>query len=199
MEMTIQWCGRDILQTQPFGRAMEPFLAQQFGVATLPNIIAIYAVKLNTQLPILLSWIYIFIQNVGIGLAFLFFSYFVGKRKWLAATVALLSYSMTPWQLNLAYYPSMIHSPYSGHLVMPFIAFAAYFLLSQRTLYVSVCLAIAGLIHPSQTLQFIFLAVVFLLISDKTSRRVIHLSSLIPPLLASLIIPFIFYRSPLTH
>lgn len=175
------------------------FLAQQFGVATLPNIIAIYAVKLNTQLPILLSWIYIFIQNVGIGLAFYFLATLWVKEKWLAATVALLSYSMTPWQLNLAYYPSMIHSPYSGHLVMPFIAFAAYFLLSQRTLYVSVCLAIAGLIHPSQTLQFIFLAVVFLLISDKTSRRVIHLSSLIPPLLASLIIPFIFLPKPLTH
>ncbi len=172
------------------------FLAQQFGVATLPNIIAIYAVKLNTQLPILLSWIYIFIQNIGIGLAFYFLATLWVKEKWLAATVALLSYSMTPWQLNLAYYPSMIHSPYSGHLVMPFIAFAAYFLLTERTLYVSVCLAIAGLIHPSQTLQFIFLGVVFLLISDKTSRRVIHLSSLIPPLLASLIIPFIFLPKP---
>ncbi|MSP18900.1 MAG: hypothetical protein EXR74_04955 [Bdellovibrionales bacterium] len=175
------------------------FLAQQFGVATLPNIISTYSVKLNTQLPILLSWIYIIIQNVGIGLAFYFLATLWVKEKWLAASVALLSYSMTPWQLNLAYYPSMIHSPYSGHLVMPFIAFAAYFLLTERTIYVSVFLVIAGLIHPSQTLQFIFLALVFLLISDKTSRRVAHLASLIPPLLASLIIPFVFYRSPLIH
>ncbi len=177
-------------------------MAKSFAKATLPNLLAMVSVRWNQNFPILLSWIYVFIQNLGLGLAFYFFSRLWTQEKWIATAVALLSFAMTPWQLNLAYYPSMIHSPYPGHLVMPFLVIAVYFLVLERRGAMTLSLAIAGLIHPSQTLQFLFLLGLFLLALKKEKFQPLQYISFVPAVVTSLLVPFFFipkFENPLIN
>lgn len=171
--------------------------AKYFGIASLPNLLATLSVQWHENFPIWLSWIYIFVQNVILGLAFYYLASLWVKEKGLALTVALLAYTFTPWQQNLAYYPSMIHSPYPGHLVMPFIVFSAYFLMDQKLLMMSLFLAIGGLIHPSQVLQFILLGEIFLLLKENYKIRLSEQIYFIPPLASSLLVPLLLIPQPL--
>jgi hypothetical protein len=145
--------------------------AKYFGVASLPNLLATVTGVFDSRIPYLLSWSYVFIQILGLGLAIYFFSQAWTKSAGMAAVVTLLTFAMTPWQNNLAYYPNMIHSPYPGHLVMPLIVLACYLMLRQQKGAMVLALSIAGLIHPSQTIHFVFLAFLFELIHDKRLKR----------------------------
>ena len=175
--------------------------AKAFGRASLPNLLAIISTKIHESGPYLLSWLYVLIQNVGIGIAFYLFANLQSESKWQAMIVAFLSFAMQPWQLNLAYYPSMMHSPYPGHLVMPLIVFAAYFILRNKILQSMWCLAVAGLIHPSQTIQFVFLCFLFLLFYQKKQLKLKSLWLLAIPLATSLAVPMFLvphFENPLT-
>jgi len=177
------------------------FAAKAFGRASLPNLLAILTTKIHRVGPYVLSWVYVIIQNVGIGLAFYFLATCFTEEKWDAAIIALLSYSMNPWQQNLAYYPSMMHSPYPGHLVMPFIVLGSYFVFRDQIGKSVPFLSIAGLIHPSQTLQFVFLAILFLFFSRSKKKNLIEILYLGLPIITSLAVPFLLiprFESPLT-
>lgn len=175
--------------------------SKAFGRASLPNLLAILSTKIHESGPYILSWLYVFIQNVGIGIAFYLFARLQLESKWQAMIVAFLSFSMYPWQLNLAYYPSMMHSPYPGHLVMPFIVLAACFVFRYKMLESCLCLAVAGLIHPSQTIQFIFLILLFLGFYQKKQLNLKTLWPLVIPLITSLAVPLVLvphFKNPLT-
>jgi hypothetical protein len=164
--------------------------SRYFGVASLPNLLATISVQWNANFPIWLSWIYLFIQNVVLGFGFYYLAKFWVEDKRIALAIALFSYAFTPWQQNLAYYPSMIHSPYPGHLVMPFIVLASYFLMRQKLWVMSLFLAIGGLIHPSQVLQFTLIAQIFLLLRNKLKIEMGTQKYFILPVVTSLIVPF---------
>jgi len=165
--------------------------AKYFGIASLPNLLATISVQWNENFPVWLSWFYVFIQNVGLGFAFYYLAKFWVEDKRIGLAVALFSYAFTPWQQNLAYYPSMIHSPYPGHLVMPFIVLAAYFLMDHKLRLMSLFLAIGGLIHPSQVLQFILIAQIFLLLKNRYQIGIGTQKYFILPVVTSLIVPFL--------
>jgi hypothetical protein len=175
--------------------------AKYFGIASLPNLLATLLVQWNENFPIWLSWVYVFIQNMGLALAFYCIARLWVPEKRFAFTIALLTYAFTPWQQNLAYYPSMIHSPYPGHLVMPFIVIATYFLLEQKLWVMSFFLAIGGLVHPSQVLQFILLAGIFLFLKENCRIRLSNQRYFILPVATSFFVPlFLIPKSlnPLT-
>lgn len=177
------------------------FAAKAFGRASLPNLLAILGAKVHESVPYLLTWIYVLVQNVGIGLAFYLLATCFTRNKWDAVIIALLSFSMNPWQLNLAYYPNMMHSPYPGHLVMPFIVLGAYFIFRNQVAKSAAVLSIAGLIHPSQTIQFTFLVTIFLFLScsEKKTLKKVLLFAL--PVISSLAVPLLLvphFENPLT-
>ncbi|MFM8315151.1 MAG: hypothetical protein ACKOA8_12775, partial [Deltaproteobacteria bacterium] len=169
--------------------------ANSFARASLPNLLATLSIQWDQRLPKLLSWFYVLFQNVGLSVAlFAFVRCFLQDAVW-AAIVVILTMLMEPWGLNLAYYPSMMHSPYPGHLVMPLLVFASIALIKQSQLWMMALLVLASLIHPSQTLHFIALAMCYQLFQE----RKIQYNKYVPfilPALCTLVIPFLLIPKP---
>lgn len=166
--------------------------AKAFGRASLPNLLAIMSTKIHEAGPYVLSWLYVLIQNVGLGLALYFFSRSFIKDSRTAVIVSLLTFFMCPWQLNLAYYPNLMHSPYPGHLVMPFIVLAAYCIFSERFLTGALILAIGGMIHPSQTIQFVFIGALFLFLTQERKTALKRCLMFLIPMATSIAVPLFF-------
>ncbi|MBM4304738.1 MAG: hypothetical protein FJ116_06810 [Deltaproteobacteria bacterium] len=166
-----------------------------FSRASLPNLLASFGSSINEQIPVWLSWVYVFFQNIGIGIGLFIFCRFFVKDSKISLLVTVLCFILEPWGLNLAYYPSMMHSPYPGHLVMPLLVSAASMVLANKLGNASLLLTLAALVHPSQTLHFIALAGFYLLLSDikKVLKKVLFF---IPPVLSCLVIPYFLIPRP---
>ena len=163
--------------------------------ASLPNLLAALATRWNEHLPRILSWLYVLIQNLGLGLSLFAFCKALKVDQENSILVTLLCFVLAPWGLNLTYYPSMMYSPYPGHLVMPFLVLAAIYLVQKHIWKMIFTLMIAGLIHPSQALHFLVLAAVYILLTArKSSIKTILLLGL--PALSCLIIPFVLIGRP---
>lgn len=175
-------------------------LGRAFAIASLPNLLASFSAKFHEQFPIWLSWIYILIQNVGLAIALFVYCRCFLKDDKQSFLVTVLCFLIAPWGLNLAYYPSMMYTPYPGHLVMPFLVFAAVFLIQNKNWLASLILIPAALIHPSQTLHFVCLATFYSFIaSRKDSFK--SLWPMIFPILSCFIIPLVLksgLENPLT-
>lgn len=171
-------------------------VGKAFAVASLPNLIASYLERLHSSFPYVLSWLYIFIQNLGLGLVLMIYQRNFCKDPFSCLIGAIFVYFCAPWTVNLAYYPSLMHTPYPGHLVMPFLVLGAGALLQEKWKFFCFIVCISGLIHPSLTLQFIGLAILYLLWSQKTNQLIKGLWASLPGVLASFSLPLFLIPKP---
>ena len=167
-----------------------------FAVASLPNLLASYLERLHSSFPYALSWLYIFVQNLGLALALMVYQKNFCKAPLLGLLGACFAYFCAPWTVNLAYYPSLMHTPYPGHLVVPFLVLAAGALLQEKWKLLGFLLCLSGLIHPSLTLQFIGLAFLYLLWTSKTSQWRTGFFVSLPGVLASVFLPLFLVPKP---
>ncbi|MBM4316830.1 MAG: hypothetical protein FJ116_05055 [Deltaproteobacteria bacterium] len=174
--------------------------ANALARASLPNLLTTLSMGWDERLPKILCWAYVLFQNVGLALALFAFCQLFQKNSVLSAIVVILTLLMEPWGLNLAYYPSMMHSPYPGHLVMPLLVFASLALMRNFHRWMMVLLILASLIHPSQTLHLMTLAGCYQFIRERKIEFK-NYRFFILPTLCTLVIPFLLIpkaKNPLT-
>ncbi|NBX92734.1 MAG: hypothetical protein EBQ85_05825 [Proteobacteria bacterium] len=178
-----------------FRKALEGSnLARGFIFSSLPNLVIATSILISEKLPDLLSQILIGIQIIGLGFALFCYVTSWEKEKYRALFIALGSFLLNPWDRNLSYYQNLIFTPYPGQLVLPFIVGAAVGLLKNKNRIFVVCLSLAGLIHPSLTLQFLTIAFFYLLQRLSLIRDYKKFHILIPPFIASLFLPLTVNR-----
>lgn len=136
------------------GDVIETF-ADQMTLASTLNSVTVYANKylgIPSEIP---SGLFVFLQNVLLGFAFLVYMTKLLPKKthpalWIVPIAIFLA---APWVWNISWYPDMTYIPYAGHLAAPFLVLAGAFVLGNQLSWAFVFLAIGALVHPSQTLH----------------------------------------------
>lgn len=129
--------------------------------------------NLSPEIP---SWLFIYLQNVLLGMALFYYSSILTQRRHVALITVLFAFLAQPWIWNLANYESAISSTYPGQLVLPFLIFTAAELQRDRFIKAAIFLLISGLIHPPLTLQMLSIVLVFYLLRYKNR---LHLKRLL--------------------
>jgi len=166
----------------------------QYGLGTIQNILPSMLLNTIGFPPEILAWIFVFLQNVLLGFALLRYVHKVTGRKDIAILTIFFAFASIPWRWNLANYDSMMNLPYVGHLVLPFIIFAAAEVIEGRFLRVIGLLIISATIHSVLTLYMILIISIFWILQfafkdwRKLLERMLFLMGvaavcIIPPLL----------------
>ena len=98
--------------------------------------------------PQITFYLFVFIQNVLLGLAIFRFSLSINSSIYVAWLVLVFSLNARVYTWNLAGYGDLMYTSYAAHLSLPFIIFAANYLLSGKFYLHLVFLLVGGLFHP---------------------------------------------------
>jgi len=168
-------------------------VAAGFIYSSLLHLSAAYSTRISLQWVDWICYFFLAIQTLGLALSLFVFCKVFIKDNFKALLVASLTYFIHPWVFNLAYYPNLIFTPYAGQLVLPFIVMGAASLLKKegKSQVFKCCLwlSIAGMIHPSLSLQFLVIAFFYLLLREplKTNLKLWPLFAI--PTFFSLLLP----------
>lgn len=136
-------------------------------IGSLQNWLPALLAKFTNLPPEIPTWLFIYLQNVLLGFALFRYTRVVTGRIDISWVTVFFALSALPWRWNLANYESLLHSPYPGQLVLPFIIFSAVELIQKRFYSAVLFLALGGLIHPPLALYMVGFFILFCLLQFK--------------------------------
>lgn len=168
-------------------------IAAGFIYSSLLHLSAAYSTRISLQWIDWICYFFLAIQTLGLALSLFVFCKVFIKDNVKALFVASLTYFIHPWVFNLAYYPNLIFTPYAGQLVLPFIVMGAASLLKKegnsQVFKCCLWLSLAGMIHPSLSLQFLVIVFFYLLLTKPLQENLKYWPLLAIPTFFSLLLP----------
>ncbi len=154
------WMGDPIRLAGPF-----------FINASVQNWLASFLYRKFSFSPELFTDFLVWLQNVGLGLALLFYCRYLNPRPVLYWAAAVATFVARPWQINLAYFPDVMYVPYPAHLVLSFLVLGLLAFLSDNRRLFLASLIPAALVHPLQTLHLLMILVPTLFFDPKRNVK----------------------------
>lgn len=171
--------------------------AAGFIYSSLPNLLTALAGRVHSQASHWLCYFFLTIQTLGLAFSLFYFCRVFVPDDTRALLTATVTYLIHPWTFNLGYYPNLIFTPYPGQLVLPFLVLSFAFALKENWKFWIISLSIAGLIHPTLTLQATTVCALFFLLTKIKLKNGYSILGFFIPILFSVILPLFFVPQPI--
>lgn len=170
--------------------------AAGFIYSSLPNLLTASVGRFHPQFTHWLCYLFLAIQTLGLVFALFYFCKIFVPNNNTALLTAILTYFIHPWTFNLGYYPNLIFTPYPGQLALPFLVLSFALALKNKWAWYGATLSLAGLIHPTLTLQTTAITFVFCWLAKIQWGKKVLVLGLVSPLIFSLLLPIFFVPQP---